>query len=302
MKKIFIYILILLLIFCVFLYAEEQQKQDSSDASKEVVVKGQLKIKIEAEKPEISIKTNSNDVAEAVVKTEEEFLGLSPADIKDIKLGLPLVINETRTEYHAYLNNIETQPVFKVIPKVPAGIEMEKWTFKVTDPTGSSVMTQKGSGNLPSKFEWDGFDNNGNIMKLNAPYLYLLSYMDKAGNPGSVRKKEPKIIQAIKYYKDAKLFIEASNFILFEKQRKDRFTENGREIITEIEDYIKMSNKFPVEIRIYSEDVDMAKDQADSLLRIFENSLKISKDKFDIKTYKDMSAPRNYRIVFIINS
>lgn len=302
MKKNFIYVLILLFVFSVFLYAEEQQKQDSSDASKEVVVKGQLKIKIEAEKPEISIKTNSNEVAEAVIKTEDEFLGLSPADIKDIKFGLPVAINETRPEYHAHLNNIETQPIFKVIPKVPAGIEMEKWTFKVTDPTGSSVMTQKGSGNLPSKFEWDGFDNNGNMMKLNAPYLYLLSYMDKAGNPGSVRKKEPKIIQVIKYYKDAKLFIEASNSVLFDKQRKDRFTDKGKEIITEIEDYIKMSNRFPVEIRVYSEDVDLAKEQADSLLRIFENSLKISKDKFEIKTYKDMDAPRNYRIVFIINS
>jgi len=306
MKKSLFYILIFLLLNFLILYADEQ-KQDassstSSGASQEVVVKGQLKIKIEAEKPEITIKTNSNEVAEAVVKTEEEFLGLSPVDIKDIKLGLPTVINETRPEYHADLNNIETQPIFKVIPKVPAGIEMEKWTFKVTDPTGASVMIQKGSGNLPSKFEWDGFDNNGNMMKLNAPYLYLLSYMDKAGNPGSVRKKEPKIVQVIKYYKDTKLFIEASNSILFEKQRKDRFSDKGREVITEIEDYIKMSNKFPVEIRVYSEDVDLAKEQADSLIRIFENSLKISKDKFDIKTYKDMDAPRNYRIIFIINS
>ncbi|MCX8093655.1 MAG: hypothetical protein N3E50_05760 [Candidatus Goldbacteria bacterium] len=302
MKKIFILQISLLLIFSIFLFAEDNQQTSSSGATQEVVVKGQLKIKIEAEKPELMIKTNSNDVAEAVIKTEEEILGLSPSDVKDIKLGLPAIINETRPEYHAYLNNIETQPIFKIVPKVPAGIEMEKWTFKVTDPTGASVMTLKGSGNLPSKFEWDGFDNNGNMMKLNAPYLYLLSYMDKAGNPGSVRKKEPKIVQVIKYFKDGKLYIEASNFILFEKQRKDRFTDKGKEIITEIEDYIKMSNRFPIEIKIYSEDIDLAKEQADSLLRTFENSLKISKDNFDIKTYKDTDAPRNYRIVFIINS
>lgn len=302
MKNNFIYVLILLFTLSIFLYAEDQQKEDSSDASKEVVIKGQLKIKIETEKPEIPIKTNSNDVAEAVVKTEDEFLGLSPADIKDIKFGLPSVINETRPAYHANLNNIETQPIFKIIPKVPAGIEMEKWTFKITGPTGASVKTQKGSGNLPSKFEWDGFDNNGNMMKLNAPYLYVLSYIDKAGNPGSVRKKEPKIIQTIKYYKDAKLFIEASNFVLFEKQRKDRFTDKGKEIIKEIEDYIKMTNRFPIEIRVYSEDVDLAKEQANSLLKILENSLKISKDKFEIKTYKDVGIPKNYRIVFIINS
>lgn len=302
MKKFLFYIIFLILFGLLFLYAEEQKNDSSSGATQEVVVKGQLKIKIEAEKPEIEIKTNSNDVAEAVIKTEEEFLGLSPFDIKDIKLGLPAIINETRPEYHAYLNNIETQPIFKVVPKVPAGIEMEKWTFKVTDPTGSAVMTLKGSGSLPSKFEWDGFDNNGNMMKLNAPYLYILSYMDKAGNPGSVRKKEPKIVQAIKYYKDSKLYIEASNSIVFDKQRKDRVTDKGKEIITEIEDYIKMSNNFPVEIRVYSEDIDLAKEQADSIIRIFEKSLKISKDKFDIKTYKDMDAPRNYRIVFIINS
>ncbi|MCX7698118.1 MAG: hypothetical protein N2114_01450 [Candidatus Goldbacteria bacterium] len=303
MKKLFILqIISLLLIFSIFLIAEDKQQTSSSGATQEVVVKGQLKIKIEAEKPELVIKTNSNDVAEAVIKTEEEILGLSPYDIKDIRLGLPAIINETRPEYHAYLNNIETQPIFKIVPKVPAGIEIEKWTFKVTDPTGASVMTLKGSGNLPSKFEWDGFDNNGNMMKLNAPYLYLLSYMDKAGNPGSVRKKEPKIVQVIKYFKDGKFYIEASNFILFEKQRKDRLTDKGKEIITEIEDYIKMSNRFPVEIKVYSEDIDLAKEQADSLLRIFENSLKIPKDNFDIKTYKDTDAPRNYRIVFIINS
>jgi len=301
MKKKFTFVFILSFIFCIFLYAEEQQS-NTTDASKEVIVKGQLKIKIETEKPEITIKTNSNDVAEAVVKTEESFLGLSPSDVKDIKLGLPSVINETRPEYHAYLNNVESQPIFKVIPKVPSGIEMEKWTFKITDPTGATVMMQKGSGNLPSKFEWDGFDNNGNMLKLNAPYSYLLSYMDKAGNPGSVRKKEPKIVQVIKYYKDSKLYIEASNSVLFDKERKDRFTDKGKEIITEIEDYIKMSNKFPVEIRVFSEDADMAKEQADSLIRIFENSLKISRDKFNIKTYKDTSTPKNYRMVFVINS
>jgi len=126
--------------------------------------------------------------------------------------------------------------------------------------------------------------------------------MDKAGNPGSVRSQKPKIIQAIKYYRDGRLWIEASANLLFEKERKDRFTDKGKEIIKEIEDYIKMSNKYPVEIQIYSEDAGLAKDQADSLMMIFDKTLKIPKNSYSVKGIKDTSTPKNYRMVFVIKS
>ncbi|HRU39944.1 MAG TPA: hypothetical protein P5511_08710 [Candidatus Goldiibacteriota bacterium] len=279
-------------------FAEDGQQ----DSSQEVVVKGQLKIKIESAKPEIPVTTDPNEVAESVVKTEENFMSLAPEDIKDVKFGLPETITEERPQYRAYLSNLETPPIFNLMPKMDKNIEMEKWNFKITDPTGNVVKADKGTGNLPQKLVWDGLDSNGQVLKLNAPYMYTLTYMDKAGNPGSVRSSKPKIVQAIKYYRDGKLYIEASANVLFEKERKDRFTDKGKEIIKEVEDYIKMSNKYPVEIYIYSEDAGLAKDQAESLMMIFDKSLKIPKNSYSVKGIKDTSVPKNYRIVFVIKS
>jgi hypothetical protein len=286
-----------------FIFAADPTPQaTAASGGSEVVVKGQLKINIESPKPEIPIKTDANEVAESVVQTEEEFMSLAPEDIKDIRLGLPETVVEDRPEYHADLFFLERQPIFNLVPKVPAGIEIEKWNFKVTDPTGAAVRVDKGGGNLPDKLVWDGLDQNGQILKLNSPYMYRLTLMDKAGNASSIASKQPKIVQAIKYYRDGKLVIEVSNSLLFEKERKDRFTDKGKEVLNEITDYIKMSNKFPIEIQVYSGDEGLAKDQADSLLLIFDKTIKIKKNSYNVKPIKDLSVPKNYRIVFIINS
>jgi hypothetical protein len=268
----------------------------------EVVVKGQLKIKIESPKPEIPITTDANEVANAVVKTEEEFMSLSPEDIKDIRLGLPEAVTEERPEYHPSLFALERQPIFNLVPRTPAGVDIEKWNFKVTDPTGSTVKLEKGGGSLPDKLVWDGLDQNGQILKLNAPYMYTLTFMDRAGNPGSVRSQQPKEVQAIKYYRNSMLVIEASNNLLFDPERKDRFTDRGKQLLDEISDYIKMSNKFPIEIQVYSEDEGLAKDQADSLMLIFDKTMKIPRSSYNIKPIQDNSVPKNYRIVFLFNS
>jgi hypothetical protein len=290
-----------LVFYAAGIFAEDAQPAPAgAESSSDVVVKGQLKIKIEAAKPEIPVKTDANEVAEQVVKTEDVFMALAPEDIKDIRLGLPETISEDRPEYRADLFSLETQPIFKIQPKMPAGVEIEKWSFKVNDPTGAVVKSEKGTGAIPDRLIWDGFDQNGQILKLNAPYMYTLTYMDKAGNPGSTKRKEPKVVQAIKYYRDGKLYIEVCSSLMFEKERKDRVTDKGKELLKEVEDYIKMSNTFPIEIQIYADDAGLAKDQADTLKIMFDKSLKLPKSSYNMKAIKDVSVPRNFRLVFIL--
>ncbi len=295
-KKIFI-IFMTILVF-VFWSVAEEQKQEGDQS--EVVVKGQLKIKVETKKPDIEISTDINDVADEAVKTEEIYLSLAPEDIKDIKASIPGTIYEERADYHPELNLIETQPIFSVSPKFKQNTEMDKWEFKVTDPTGRSVYLVKGGGNLPEKIIWDGFDKEGKILKLNVPYLYMLTYVDKAGNPGNLMRKDPKIVNAIKYNKDGKLYIEISHKILFDSKRKEKITDEGKKYIKEIENYLKSYNKFPVLINFYSEDKELGNDQIFSLEKILTEDLKLPKEFFKMESYKDESIPKNFRTVFII--
>lgn len=281
---------------------DQVMQQQEDDSSKEVVVKGTLKIKIETEKPDIEVKTDPNEVANSVVATETEFLGLAPSDIREARMALPEVISEKRADYNADLSFLEETPIFRISPKMPAGIQIEKWSFKVTDPTGSAVKTLRGEGDLPSEIVWDGFDQEGRIMKLSAPYLYTLTYMDKAGNPGSTRRETPKQVEAIKYFRENKLILEYSNKLLFEPKRKERLSESGRSVIKEIMDYIKMSNKYPVEVFVYAEDVGLAGDQIQTLQIMFEKELKLPMKFFSMKGIKDNSIPKNYRIVFAVQN
>lgn len=281
---------------------EQGVQQQDEGSSKEVVVKGTLKIKIETEKPDIEVKTDPNEVAKAVVATETEFLGLAPADIREARMALPEVISEKRADYNADLSFLEETPIFRISPKMPASIQIERWNFKVTDPTGAAVKTLKGEGNLPSEIIWDGFDQEGRIMKLSAPYLYTLTYMDKAGNPGSTRRQTPKQVEAIKYFRENKLILEYSDKLLFEPKRKERISEQGRSVIKEIMDYIKMSNRYPVEVFVYAEDAGLAGDQIQTLQLIFEKELKLPMKFFSMKGIKDNSIPKNYRVVFALQN
>lgn len=69
---------IIILIFFGYIFAEETKQERQSEDASEVVIKGQLKIKVETQKPDIEVSTDINDVVDEAVKTEEVFLGLSP--------------------------------------------------------------------------------------------------------------------------------------------------------------------------------------------------------------------------------
>jgi len=301
MKRLFLLVFLAaaLAVSTVYVLAEDKP-QGNGDSSQEVVVKGQLKIKIDADMPDIGIKTDTNEVVQSIVTTEEGFLSISPEDVKDVKASLPDKISAERADYHANLSFLEVQPIFKITPKM-AGIDIDKWNFKVTDSTGGTVFLQKGEGNLPSVISWNGIDRDGRIMKMGSPYWYVLTYMDKAGNPGSVRRETPKEVTAIKYHRDNKLYIEVSSKVIFEEKRKERLTDNGKLILSEIQDYIKMSNTFPTAIQVYSDDKGISADQIRTLEKLFSEQMKVPKEFFRMEPLIDNSVPKNYRIIFIIN-
>jgi hypothetical protein len=136
---------------------------------------------------------------------------------------------------------------------------------------------------------------------MGSPYWYVLTYMDKAGNPGSVRRETAKEVVAIKYKRDNKLFIEVASKALFEEKRKERLTDNGKLILSEIQDYMKMGNIFPIGIQVFSEDKGISTDQIKSLEKYLTEEMKVPKDFFKMEPLIDNSIPKNYRIIFAIN-
>lgn len=302
MKRLFVpvFLFLVFMISPVFILAEDAAPQANGDSSQEVVVKGQLKIKIDADMPKIEIKTETNEVAQSIVSTEESFFSISPEDVKDVKASLPDKVAAERADYHASLSFLEIQPIFKLTPKM-ASIDVEKWNFKVTDSTGGTVFLQKGEGSLPQVITWDGIGRDGKILKMGSPYWYVLTYMDKAGNPGSVRRETPKEVTAIKYKKDNKLVMEVASKVVFEDKRKERLSDAGKQILLEIQDYIKMSNTFPVSIQVFSDDKGLSADQIRSLEKLFTEKLKVPKEFFKFEPLIDNSVPKNFRIVFSIN-
>ncbi len=302
MKRLFlpVFLFFVISVSQVNLSADEQPTPTAgADSSQEVVVKGQLKIKIDAEMPDIAIKTDTNEVAQSIVTTEESFFAISPEDVKDVKASLPDKVSADRADYHANLSFLEIQPIFKLSPKTT--VDIDNWSFKVTDSTGGTVFIQKGNGSLPGVISWDGFDREGRILKMGSPYWYILQTIDKAGNLGTVRRETPKEVTAIKYKKDNRLFIEVASKVLFDEKRKERLTDNGKIILSEIQDYIKMSNTFPMSIQVYSDDKGLSSDQIRTLEKLFTDKMKVPKEFFKMEPLIDNSVPKNYRVIFIIN-
>ena len=277
------------------IYAQEQ-----GGGGQEIIIKGQLKIKIDTEKPDIEIKTDINEVADKVIKTEEHFLALSPDDIKNVRFGLPEKMRQQRADYSAKYDFFETGPVFSLKPRIE-GVEIERWTFGVTDIAGQTAYRKRGTGRLPNEFIWDGFDENGKVLKLGSGYTYQLSFLTKAGVPETLRRKEPKTVDAIQYRRGGKLVLEVSNKKMFQASRKERLTPEGREILEEIMDYIKMSNKYPVGINVFSDDEGLAGDQIRTLKTILLRELKLPEKDIDFKGHRDKDVPQNRRVVITIS-
>ncbi|PKL92520.1 MAG: hypothetical protein CVV21_01830 [Candidatus Goldiibacteriota bacterium HGW-Goldbacteria-1] len=286
-----------LVIFSADVFAAEAGQ--GADSGQEIVVKGQLKIKIQTEKPDMDIKTDINETAGKVIKTEEAFLSMAPEDIKNVKMSLPDSVYEERADYHPNFDYFEEAPIFNLALK-KQNIEIEKWTFKITDLAGKTVKTLKGSGNLPEQFSWDGFDEEGYVLRMNSGYTYRLYWMDKAGNPGAVNRKEPRVVNAIKYKKDGTLILEAAEAMMFQEKRRERLTEDGKNAIEEVKDYIKMSNLYPVIIKVYSDDEAVANEQIRTLQKVIVEALKLPKNNFKFEAYKDINVPKNRRVVFRI--
>ncbi|HPI03998.1 MAG TPA: hypothetical protein PKZ78_09190 [Candidatus Goldiibacteriota bacterium] len=286
-----------LLFFSAAVFAEEAGQ--GGDSGQEVVVKGQLKIKIQTDKPDMDIKTDINETAGKVIKTEESFLGMAPEDIKNVKLSLPDTVYEERADYHPYFDFFEEAPIFNLALK-KQNIEIEKWTFKVTDLAGKTVKLIKGTGSLPEQFAWDGFDDEGYILRMNSGYTYRLYWIDKAGNPGAINRKEPRVVKAIKYKKDGTLILEAAEAMMFQEKRREKLTEDGKNAIEEVKDYIKMNNVYPVTVKVYSDDEAVANEQIRTLQKVIVEALKLPKTNFKFEAYKDINVPKNRRVVFRI--
>ncbi|MFP4466133.1 MAG: hypothetical protein ACLFP1_03705 [Candidatus Goldiibacteriota bacterium] len=280
----------------VFAFCTAAAEQEQAGSGQEIIVKGQLKIKIDTEKPEIGIETDINEVADKAIKTEEKFLSLSPADVKDIKFGLPGEMNQQRAAYDAQYDFFETGPVFSLKPRIE-GIEIEKWVFSVTDIAGQTAYGKEGKGRLPDKFVWDGFDRDGNMMKLGSGYTYQLAFMTKSGVPETLRRNKPKEVHAVRYRRDGKLVLEVSNEKIFRESREERISEEGGKILEEVMDYIKMSNRYPVLIQVFSEDKGLAQDQIRTLKKRLLRHLKIPEKDLEFKGYKDTQVPKNERVV-----
>ncbi len=306
MKKHAVIIIFAVLFAAYTVYADNPAPtptaEQAAGAAGEVVSTGQLQLKIETEKPDIDVHTDANEVAEEVVKTESNILGLSMEDVKDVKMSLPETFHNSRADYSPEISYLKTPPVFKLRPKINSGIELEKWSFKITDPTGYAVKVLRGGGSLPDEIVWEGFDDAGNIIKVGAPYSYIFTVMDKAGNPNSIIGN-PKVVDAIKYKKEGKTFIVISNKFLFDKDRKDTLTTKGQQVLNEVENYMKMANNFPVTMQVFSEDKGLASDQTATMEKVFTDDLKLgSKIILKEEMYGDASVPKNYRTIFIINN
>ncbi len=62
----------------------------------------------------------------------------------------------------------------------------ERWIGKIQTSTGKTVLEKHWQGRLPASFTWNGSDSVGNTVA-NGSYSYLLTTVDRAGNPAEVR-------------------------------------------------------------------------------------------------------------------
>ncbi len=153
--------------------AHAQEKEEAGNTLKDVVIKGEVEVQYEEEKPPLHIEPDFNRAVEmeALFSWQKEigWFPEPPASVLDLDLRL--------SGTHAAFIAPAPVKVFQVdFPK------LSKWELTISTSGGELYRSLSGSGSPPSEIAWDGVSDSGTPSVPGARYVYNFTAVDRAGN------------------------------------------------------------------------------------------------------------------------
>jgi hypothetical protein len=126
--------------------------------------------------------------------------------------------------------------------------KIKGWRLVVTNEEGGTVKVIEGKG-LPLKvILWDGKDDKGKMIHVNALYSFKFITIDLDSREHTTLGKTFQV-DALMYEEKGKIRIEIANKVLY-ASKKANFLKNGKQLIDKIIDILRQYSRHPLSVGI----------------------------------------------------
>ena len=263
----------------------EKKAAADQESDKEVVIRGESRLKVKFEKPEPDLKFDVDEIAVPYVKTEDYVMDVSPTSIANSAISVASYLNSSQTA-SPYIQIFKKTPILTLRPRYKSKGSISHWRLRITDGFGNVFKDFSGKGSLPAEIVWEGRNKNLEMMDVGTSYSYIFSVVDEATNPTS-QMGRPIILESLLYEQNGTTIGKVTVEALFSKNmRKNSLSPKGELYCREIADIFTARQTYPVILECYAKDVDTANTLGEIIQAYLSEHYTLPKDKFKIESYK----------------
>jgi hypothetical protein len=269
----------------------------SSASDREVVIRGESRLRVKVEKPEPDLTFDVDEIAVPAVVTEDYVLDVSPTSIAHPSVLVATYLNSSQTA-SPFIQMFKRPPILRLRPKYKNQGSIARWRLRVTDGFGNVYKDFSGKNSLPEEILWDGRAGTaeGDMADVGTSYSYIFSVVDEASNPTS-QMGRPIVMESLLYEDATGLTGKVTAEAMFQKkERKTGISPKGELYCREVADLLTARQSFPLVIESYAKDVDAATSNGEIVQEYLAQRYTLPKEKLKIVAFK----ARLEKIVFKI--
>lgn len=268
----------------------------SAASDKEVVIKGESRLRVKVEKPEPDLTFDVDEIAVPAVVTEGYVMDVSPTSIAHPSVLIATYLNSSQTA-SPFIQMFKRPPILRLRPKYKNQGSIARWRLRVTDGFGNVFKDFSGKNSLPEEIVWDGRGGTAaDMADVGTSYSYIFSVVDEASNPTS-QMGRPIVMESLLYEEGTGLVGKVTAEAMFQKVgRKTGLSAKGELYCREVADLLTSRQSYPMVIESYAKDVDAATSNGEIVQEYLMNRYILPKERFKVVAYK----ARLEKIVFKI--
>jgi hypothetical protein len=261
-------------------------------------VKGEIKEKLEIQKPPPSIELNVKEIIDSGTDRTEEVLQQARPIPSDSDFDHYAML-DSKQVLHPWQPLVPEPPLVTFYPGL-SKVATKHWEFKVSDQGGEVVKTISGKGIPPRSIQWDGRNERSAYITVGTLYSYQFVTYDEHENaqtfPG-----EPFQLDALRYDQKGKVFVEFATDRLFVADQSI-ISQNMKGLWERAVDIIRENSNKPVTVEVYADSVKspMAEERRQVLIDAISDATNIP--AVDIRHKVDKIADRGGIVRIVMGS
>ncbi|HKK71902.1 MAG TPA: hypothetical protein VKA86_11835 [Candidatus Krumholzibacteria bacterium] len=245
----------------------------------DVVVEAQNEVRQDVEKQGYEFELSAAMIDSFLSEADEAALEMSP--VSGLKPHLNNIEDLASDQTpHYWLPEVVSTPVARFYPEPEPGHDLEEWKLVITDFRGAPFRTFEGGDDVPDELVWDGFGDDGSMLRPGYPYSYVFTQKDEGTNTynhAGVSFRVP----ALRYPRGDDLVLEFSGGELFQRH-ESRLRIGGEDWLTHAADVVRAHPYSPVRVEVEAEELALAEKRSTAVAHFLADAMQLPREQVEI--------------------